>query len=108
MKPAITEKAFQASVVELARYCGWKAYHTFDSRRSDPGFLDLVLARHPQLVFAELKVGTNKLTKEQEEWYVELGAIADELQSFSGARDMLVRVWRPSDWPEIERVLRRR
>ena len=43
MTQFVTEKAFQTAVVELAELCGWKVYHTYDSRRSAPGFPDLVL-----------------------------------------------------------------
>ena len=35
----ISEKEFQATVIEYAKACGWKVYHTYDSRRSDPGSL---------------------------------------------------------------------
>ena len=102
MKPAITEKAFQAQVVELARYCGWKVYHTFDSRKSDPGFKDLVMVRGKRLIFSELKSEKGRETPAQVEWSdaLELVAIRNEWVEN--------HLWRPSDWPEIERVLRRR
>ena len=35
--PALTEKKFLAMVLQLATLCGWRSYHTFDSRRSAHG-----------------------------------------------------------------------
>lgn len=93
----MTEKEFQQSIVELAKWNAWMIYHTFDSRRSTPGFPDLVLVRGAELVFAELKVGTGKVTQAQEAWLAALAA--------AGAR---VYVWRPDDWPAIEQILTRR
>jgi hypothetical protein len=34
----MSEKAFQAKVLQLARLNGWAWYHPYDSRRSNPGF----------------------------------------------------------------------
>ena len=92
----ITEKAFQAAVVELARLCRWRCYHTYDSRRSTPGFPDLVLLRGNRLIFAELKRQRGTVTVDQRGWLAALAA--------TGAVD--VRLWRPSDWPDIEATLR--
>ena len=50
-----TEAQFQAVVIEYAELHGWRVYHTHDSRRSQPGFLDLTMVRPPRLIFAELK-----------------------------------------------------
>ena len=50
-----TEKEWQATVILTARTLGWTVYHTHDSRRSEPGFPDLVLARETLLMFVELK-----------------------------------------------------
>lgn len=41
----VRERDFQAAVMELARLLGWRVYHTWDSRKSEPGFPDLVLVR---------------------------------------------------------------
>ena len=83
----MTEKQLLQVVLDLARLTGWLAYHTHDSRRSAEGFPDLVLchARHPWLVFAELKVGKGKLTKAQQEWQnalAILGAACEESWAF--------------------------
>jgi len=89
----LSEKAFQADVVKLARMLGWKVYHTFDSRKSQAGYPDLTLVRERVMV-AELKVGTNRPTSAQEDW----------LDAFRAAR-VPAYLWRPEDWPEIVRVL---
>jgi len=95
---AISEKAFQAQVLDLARLSGWLVYHTHDSRRSAPGFPDLVLVRPPVVLFAELKSEEGRLRPEQRDW----------LEAMWGCGDVEARLWRPSDWPEIEGMIRRR
>ena len=71
-------------------------YHTHDSRRSAPGFPDLVLA-HPdgRLIFAELKRDGQYPKTEQRLWLSALSRVAEE--------NPLVEVflWRPSDWENI-------
>lgn len=90
-----TERAFQASVVRYARLMGWSTYHTHDSRRSDPGFPDLVLVRRPRVVFAELKAERGRVRPAQRAWIAELRACGQA-----------VYLWRPSSWQEIEEALR--
>lgn len=64
----LTEKEWQAQVKQLASQTGWKgAYHTYDSRRSQSGFPDLVLVRE-RVLFVELKRETGKLSPAQAEW----------------------------------------
>lgn len=92
--PKITEKQFQAQVIKLARLLRWKVYHTHDSRRSVAGFPDLLLIRHEVILVAELKVGKNKVTPEQEGW----------LEAFRSA-GVRAYVWRPEDWMEIESII---
>ncbi len=98
----ISEKAFQAQVIALAHQCNWLVYHTFDSRRSAPGFPDLVMAHttdHSKpLVIAELKTETGRLSKHQKAWLA-------ALKAFDHSDEVVVRVWRPSNWPEIELLL---
>ena len=57
---AVTEKAFQEQVIQLAMLCGFLQYHTRDSRRSAAGFPDLILIRDESLIAAELKVGDQR------------------------------------------------
>ena len=86
----------------LARRHGWLCYHTHDSRRSEPGFPDLVLCRPPsahgagRLLFAELKNAYAKMTMEQQHWL-------DILRhSVAGVE---VYLWRPQDLAQIETLL---
>lgn len=82
-----TEADLQATVVDAARACGWLVYHTYDSRRSAAGFPDLVLARHGELLFVELKSAKGKTSRDQDEWL-------DALRCVAGVG---VYVWRPED-----------
>jgi len=95
----IPEKQFQASVAQLARMRRWETYHTYDSRRSNPGFPDLVLVRAPRIIFAELKTLKGKLTASQERWIAALSACPEAVE---------VYVWRPNDWSDgtIEQTLK--
>lgn len=43
-----TEAAFQIRVVRLLTDHGYAVYHTHDSRRSEPGFPDLIAIRGPR------------------------------------------------------------
>ena len=88
------ERDFQHSVVELAELYGWMIYHTYDSRRSNPGFPDLVMVRDNRVIFAELKTMKGKVTKHQERWLEALAKTQVE-----------VKLWRPSDINDIEEVL---
>lgn len=68
----VLEKDLQRQVVELATLLGYKrAYHTYDSRRSQTGFPDLVLVRD-RVVFVELKRETTRATPAQQEWLTSL------------------------------------
>lgn len=95
-----TEAEFQEAVVEYARLRKWRAYHTYDSRRSAPGFPDLVLVRDGRLVFVELKAEKGQLSAAQHAWMTALGLVElvnEHVETF---------VFRPSDWVQIEQVLR--
>lgn len=95
--PELTEAQFQRRVVDFARVTGWTVYHTFDSRRSEPGFPDLV-AVHPdqrRIVYAELKSARGYLSTPQRRWLDKLARAGAE-----------IAVWRPADWDEIVAVLR--
>lgn len=97
-----SEKAFQQAVVEYARLNRWKVFHPFDSRRSEPGWPDLTMVRGEMLLFAELKTEKGRLSPAQEDWTSELQGVSN-----GAAGAMRVYVWRPSDWPLIERTLGR-
>jgi hypothetical protein len=94
------EKQLQATIEQLAKYLGWRVYHTYDSRRSNPGFPDLCMvhAGQERVVWAELKSTTGRLTKAQREWLDDLEAAGQECY-----------LWRPSSWVsgEIHRILQK-
>ena len=93
-----------AQVKQLAKLWGWIVYHTHDSRRSDPGFPDLVLVRGGRIIFAELKREDGKLTTDQKEWIFQLEQVQEKVSSAPASTgcNFRVYVWRPSDWPVIE------
>lgn len=92
----MTEKQWQQLVVDAARANSWHVYHTFDSRRSEPGFPDLILVRDTEMLVIELKRERGTVTLDQERW----------LRAFSGVAGITVMVAHPSDWPGIEQTLK--
>jgi hypothetical protein len=93
--PAMPEKQFMQRIVSFARARGWLVFHTYDSRRSAPGFPDLVLVRRGRLIMAEIKTQTGRLTRAQQEW----------LQALGECSNVEAMIWRPSDWIQIQKVL---
>jgi hypothetical protein len=91
----MSEAAFQAEVVRLAKALGWLVFSTWDSRHSPAGEPDLRLVRD-RVIWAELKSEKGKPTVLQK---AALEALAD-----AGAEAYL---WRPSNMDEIIRVLGR-
>jgi hypothetical protein len=93
----MTEKALLQNVINIARALKYGWYHTFDSRRSESGFPDLVLVGHGRVIFAELKTERGRLSDAQVRWGQSLLA--------TGARFYL---WQPRDLISgaIERALR--
>ena len=67
-----TEADFLAKVCTMLKAQGWLYYHTHDSRKSVPGFPDIVATDGHRLFFLELKTRIGKLTVEQERWLVSL------------------------------------
>ena len=105
-----SERAFQSQVIAYARLMGWTIWHdaaTNTARRcgacgtirrtprNAAGLPDLILVRRPRVVWAELKSERGRLTDDQRSWIEELRACGQACY-----------VWRPSDWQEVERVLR--
>ena len=94
----VSEKEFMANVKELARFFGWRVFHNFDARRSDPGFPDLICVRNGRLIAMELKREDHtraKQTPDQALWLVDLNAVL-------GVKAYL---FRPSDMPRIRELL---
>lgn len=108
----MTERQLQDGIVELARILGWLAYHTHDSRRSQPGFPDLVLVRGERLIFAELKSENGRVSPAQKVWLGALEHVAGEVERSTDDRRsrpgrVEVYLWRPADWPDtVTQVLR--
>ncbi len=103
--PPLTELDFMHQVTELAVLRGWEWFHvragrTLDSWRTPgsgtmaKGFPDLLCCRGSKILFIELKAEGGKLSEHQTRELDVLGQAAE------------CWVFRPSDWPEIERVLR--
>lgn len=88
-QPFNRERDLQAAVCKLARHLGCLVYHTHDSRRSEPGFPDLVIVGRKGLMFRELKTRAGVLSEPQRVWLGKLSAAEAD-----------AAVWRPADWPE--------
>ena len=93
----IHEKQFMAQVVEVATLLGWLVYHTYDSRRSTPGFPDLTMCKRGRLILAELKTDTGKVSPAQSLW----------LSTLASCPGVEVYTWRPAQWDDIVATLRR-
>ena len=103
----VSEKAFQRTVIDVARALGWICASFRPGRTArgwrtavqgdGVGFPDTLLIhpRRGQIVVAELKVGKNRASLAQDAW----------LDAFRAA-GVPAYLWRPEDWPEIEAVLR--
>ncbi|MGH3089785.1 MAG: VRR-NUC domain-containing protein [Rubrobacteraceae bacterium] len=110
MSASISERDFERQVLELAKLTGWRVAHFRPAKTSKgwrtpvsgdgKGFPDLVLVRPPEIVFAELKTDSpaSKLRPEQREWLETLGRCGR----------VEARLWRPSDFEEMQRVLCKR
>lgn len=126
----LTEHAWQAQVIGLARLYGWRIFHAVDNRPAGrtgrpqrlaapegKGYPDLTLIKVPRLVVAELKTRTGRLGPGQQEWiaaFHQLGeAIESELtygmEALNRTEDPSVEayIWRPADWDEVQAVLGR-
>ena len=110
-RPPVTERSFQTAVIDLARRLGWLVGHHHDSRRQiapgkyvgdrdAAGIPDLILVRGNRVVFAELKAERGRIRPEQHTWLDALRAVESD-----AAGRVLVRVWTPGSWDEIERLL---
>ena len=89
----ISEKEFQDQIIELARYTGYLVYHDQDSRRSEPGFPDLVLVGD-RVMFLEVKRQNGVVSEAQKGWIARLVKAG-----------IIARVVRPSDWDWIQQAL---
>lgn len=93
----LSERAFMQAIRREALAGGWLFYHTFDSRRSAPGFVDCVLAKPGRpLLLAELKIPGGVVTLAQQRWLDVLGQV-ERTEAC---------VWVPEAWGEIVERLR--
>ena len=85
---AMAEAALQTRVLSLARELGYLAYHTHDSRRSQPGYPDLHLVslRRGRSLMRELKTQTGRTSPDQKTWIAALHSAGVD-----------VGIWRPMD-----------
>jgi len=103
------ESEFTHWLIDHAQWCGWHVTHFRPAMmrsgrwatalQGNAGFPDLVLVHDGiggGVIFAELKVGKNKVSDKQQTWI-------DRLQA-AGAE---AHVWRPSDMWQISRRLKR-
>ena len=90
------EQQFQETIRRLAEGAGWLYYHTTNSRKSPEGFVDTVLVRGPQLLFAELKMPGKRPTPAQQRWL-------DALRSVTMVETFL---WYPADLVQAMEMLR--
>ncbi len=93
--PLQSESAWRdRTVIPYARLKGWRVYFTHTSKFSPAGFPDLVLVRGPRLMMRELKTERGVVTGAQADWLERLYAAGVDAS-----------VWRPSDWPAIQKEL---
>ena len=88
----LSEQDFMTQVIDLAHLYHWLVYHTYDSRRSAPGYPDLTFC-HPtrcQYFLAELKAEKGRLSPAQQRWIDALHAAGIECH-----------VWRPSNFDAV-------
>lgn len=101
-----SEADLLAYVRRTARLCGWLAYHTYASVKSDPGFPDVVLVKPPRVLFAELKTQRGRVSTGrpgrggrwltgQDEW----------LEALRACPGVETHLWRPEDAQAIADTL---
>lgn len=113
----VSERDFQAQMIELLRLRGYLVFHDPDARRCRhcgqmqrdkrvPGFPDLFAVKRPEqgsrlplVLLVELKTERGVLSTEQQAWGVYLALAAKMLPGF------YYGVWRPGDYPAILRLL---
>ena len=101
LPPEATEEQLRAKLKDYAHPRGWLHYHTRKSQGSSPGFPDDCLV-HPSggaLILVELKTDdqSSQPSAFQRRW---LDALAKVTHLETG-------VYRPQDWPRLERLLQR-
>lgn len=102
----ISEEEFLGQIIELAHLYQWRVHHVRPAWtnkgwrtpiQGDVGFPDLVLARSPRVIIAEVKSEKGRLTPEEREWLTEVDTCVG-VESY---------LWRPRMWDDIVGILRR-
>jgi hypothetical protein len=104
----VPEAAWTQQVVEMARKTGWLLHHSrpawirsgrmVTALSGAPGLPDLIMAKPPRLIVAELKrQHGGVLSIHQERW----------LEAFRGVPGIEVYVWRPGDAAQVWETLQR-
>lgn len=97
----MSEDDWKAKVIGYAKHHGWKVVHYRPAKTAkgyrtplegDKGCPDLIMARDSVIIFAELKSHNGRLSTDQKEWLEQIGPVYG-------------RVWRPVDWPAVEKEL---
>lgn len=104
---SVTEKEWGDTVLEIARMRGWLSIHFRPAQRrngrwetplaGDLGFPDLVMARAPRLLIAELKAENGSPSLAQRHW---LGVL-------NACTQLEAHIWRPSDVQGVLKTLAR-
>lgn len=92
---SMTEKQFQALVVETAQTFGWHAFHFRNMLTNPAGWPDLTIIKGEITLWVELKSEKGTLEESQirmAQKFAEVGAT--------------IHCWRPSDWERIVDTLR--
>ena len=102
-----SEAAFLSWVIDMAHWEGWSVAHFRPGQTErgwrtavqadGAGFPDLVLARKPRALFAELKSDSGRLSPAQRLWLAEL----------EGCPRSETHLWRPADRERIAEALAR-
>lgn len=64
----VTEQQLQAAVIDICRLYGIAWYHTYNSRRSVPGWPDLALCGAHGFITRELKRASGTASPDQDRW----------------------------------------
>lgn len=92
---AISEREFQAQVVQLAKLHGWMVSHSWLSVHSAAGYPDIVAVKGARMLAIEVKRERGRVTEAQQTWLDALGAVPG-ITAFAA---------HPHAWAEIVRLL---
>jgi hypothetical protein len=94
-RPKINHADYQWQIVKYAKLHGWKHQYWWRTFKSPKGWLDLVLARPPRLVMAEIKIPPDTIKPEQQEW-IDMWKQYPLIECY---------IWLPDDWDTVVKIL---